>query len=355
MTTNKAIIGCLLGTAIGDAIGLPYEGLSSQKINHKFSHINKHRLFFNRGMLSDDTEHICMVAQALIVSASEEKSFTNALAWRLKWWLLLLPAGIGFATLRSIIKLWLGFSPYKSGVFSAGNGAAMRSAILGICYGDNLAKLSRLINICTKITHSDPKAEYGAFAIAIAAYFSSKNKEIKPQDYYESLKYNLPFEAADFLNLIKQACISVDKGETGAEFAYTLGLNKGITGYVYHTVPVVIQVWLRYQNNYQTAIEEIIKLGGDTDTTAAILGGIIGAKVGKKGIPKTWLNNLWDYPRNIQWIETIGNKLSRVCETKKPSNAVKLNWYILPLRNLFFLIIILLHSFARLFYFVILK
>ena len=351
MGKNGAIIGCLLGTAIGDAIGLPYEGLSSQKIYRKFFHINKHRLFFNRGMLSDDTEHICMVAQALIVSAGEEKSFSNALAWRLRWWLLLLPAGVGFATLRSIIKLWLGFSPRKSGVFSAGNGAAMRSAILGVCYGDNLAKLSSLINICTKITHSDPKAEYGAFAIAIAAHFSSKDKNIQAQDYYQILKENLPFEAEEFLNLIQKACDSFDRGETGAKFAHSLGLNKAITGYVYHTVPVVIQIWLRYQNNYQTAIEEIIKLGGDTDTTAAILGGIIGAKVGKKGIPQTWLNNLWDYPRNIQWMEKIGNKLTKVCKIQKPSNAVKLNWYILPFRNLLFLIIILLHGFGRLFYF----
>ncbi len=349
--SQKSIIGCLLGTAVGDSLGLPYEGLSCQKINRKFPNINQQKLFFNKGMISDDTEHICMIAQSLIVSAGEEKSFINAFKWRLKWWLLLLPAGVGFATLRSILKLWLGFSPNKSGVFSAGNGSAMRSSILGVCYGDNIAKLQRLVHLSSRITHRDPKAEYGAFAVALAGYFSSQDHDIIPQNYYENLKQYLPNSAEEFLILINHACDSAEKGETGAEFAQNLGLNKGISGYVFHTVPVVIQVWLRHQNNYEIAIQEIIKLGGDTDTTAAILGGIIGAKVGKNGIPQIWLNNLLDYPRSINWIEKVGDRLSLVCETGKSNFAVKLPWYFLIVRNLIFLIIILGHGFARLLFF----
>lgn len=348
MTKKQSIIGCLLGTAIADAIGLPYEGLSCQKINRKFSKIDQHRLFFNKGMISDDTEHISMIAQSLIVSNGEEKRFINAFKWRLKWWLLLLPAGVGFATLRSILKLWLGFSASKSGVFSAGNGSAMRSSILGVCYGDNMPKLQRLVHLSSRITHNDPKAEYGAFAVALGAYFSSQDQDILPEDYYESLKQYLPNSAEEFLSLIKRACDSAKNEETGLEFAQNLGLNKGISGYVYHTVPVVIQVWLRYQNDYEKAIQEIIKLGGDTDTTAAILGGIIGAKVGKNGIPQPWLNNLWDYPRSINWLEKVGDRLSLVCETGKSNFAVKLPWFFLIIRNLIFLIIILGHGFARL-------
>jgi ADP-ribosyl-[dinitrogen reductase] hydrolase len=348
MDKKQAIIGCLLGTAIADALGLPYEGLSRQKINRQFKEINQHRLFFHKGMISDDTEHLCMVAQSLIVSTGEENTFINALKWRLKWWLLLLPAGIGLATLRSIIKLWLGFSPEQSGVFSAGNGTAMRSSILGVCYGDQPTKLKTLVHLSSKITHSDPKAEYGALAVAVAAHLSAQNQEIFPQDYAQNLKKILPNEAEELVTLINQASVSAEHQETSEEFAQKLGLNQGITGYIYHTVPVVIQVWLRHQNNYQTAIQEIIKLGGDTDTTAAILGGIIGARVGKKGIPQTWLNNLWDYPRHLQWIEKVGIRLAQVCDTEKSLLPVKLAWYLLPIRNFIFLIIILGHGFARL-------
>jgi ADP-ribosyl-[dinitrogen reductase] hydrolase len=86
-------------------------------------------------MISDDTEHCCMIAQALIVSAGEPDRFSQSFARRLRWWLLSFPPAIGWATLRALLKLWAGFPPEKSGVFSASNGPAMRSAILEYATG----------------------------------------------------------------------------------------------------------------------------------------------------------------------------------------------------------------------------
>lgn len=59
------------------------------------------------------------------------------------------PPGVGFATLRAILKLWLIFSPENSGVFSAGNGPAMRSAIIGVCFGEYGEKLKNLVRSYT--------------------------------------------------------------------------------------------------------------------------------------------------------------------------------------------------------------
>ena len=58
------ILGVLLGTAVGDAIGLPFEGLSPARVARRLSRgpLN-HSLVFGRGMISDDTEHVCMVAR----------------------------------------------------------------------------------------------------------------------------------------------------------------------------------------------------------------------------------------------------------------------------------------------------
>jgi ADP-ribosylglycohydrolase len=68
MLLNKedSIIGCLLGTAIGDSIGLPYEGLSKQRQYRMYPDISGHHFFVGKGMISDDTEHTCIVAQAII-------------------------------------------------------------------------------------------------------------------------------------------------------------------------------------------------------------------------------------------------------------------------------------------------
>src|SRR5687768_1032701 len=116
---DDPIIGCLLGTAVGDAMGLPYEGLSRRRAARLLGPPDRHRFLFGRGMVSDDTELTCIVAQALIASSGCMDTFLSQLSWRLRVWLLVLPAGIGWATLRSILRLCVGIRPQTSGVFSA--------------------------------------------------------------------------------------------------------------------------------------------------------------------------------------------------------------------------------------------
>src|SRR5882724_9081923 len=88
------------------------------------------------------------------------------LAWKLRWWLVGVPAGIGLGTLRSILKLWMGFGPKRSGVWSAGNGPAMRSAIIGAYFSSQPEKMSAYVEASTCLTHTDPKALIGALAVA---------------------------------------------------------------------------------------------------------------------------------------------------------------------------------------------
>ncbi len=371
---EKAIIGCLLGTAIGDALGLSYEGLSKQRLIKLYPALNQYHFIFGKGMVSDDTEHTCLLAQSLIASLGDVEIFKKSFAWKLRFWLLGLPAGVGFATLRAILKLGLGFSPDKSGVFSAGNGPTMRSAIIGVCYGHDVEKLCQLVKAATHITHTDPKAEFCALAVALAAYLSSLNKLVSPQEYLEKLQewqmaklrsrqvygeqriaklrsrqvYGEWQTAEELIALIKKTIESVWKGESTAVFAETLGLKNGVSGYVYHTVPVVIHVWLRNQDDYQSAILDIIRCGGDTDTTAAIVGGIIGARVGKQGIPKQWLDNLWEFPRHIKWMEKLGMRLNQVCCFGFKQKALPISIIGVLLRNFIFMIIVLWHGFRRL-------
>ncbi|MGB3511515.1 MAG: ADP-ribosylglycohydrolase family protein [Microcoleaceae cyanobacterium] len=346
--TSDSIIGCLLGTAVGDAMGLPYEGLSKRRQRLMYPTLNRHNFFFGRGMVSDDTEHTCMVAQALIVSSGNVQRFQKDLAWRLRLWLISLPVGVGYATLRAILKLWLGFRPDRSGVFSAGNGPAMRSAILGVCYGNDPEKLPELVRASTRVTHIDPRAQFGALAVAIASHLSSSQSNISPQNYYETLQTFLGTEATEFLKLIKHSCDSVNVQQTTESFAATLGLEKGISGYVYHTVPVVIHCWLSHQQDYPRAILAIVNCGGDTDTTAAILGGIIGASVGEKGIPKLWLQGLWEWPRNVKWIKLVGKKLANVVEGEVCNLSLSVPIFGIFFRNLLFITVVIVYGFRRL-------
>ncbi len=345
---ENAIVGSLLGTAIGDALGLPYEGLKRDRQLVLYPNIDRHHLVFGKGMISDDTEHTCLVAQALIASAGNVDQFRDDLAGRLQFWLLGLPAGIGFATLKAIGRLWLGFSPQRSGVFSAGNGAAMRVALLGVVFGDRPEYLQQIVRAATRITHSDPKAEYGAMAVAIAAHIARLGEDITPQKYEQLLHDRMPDATAEFFELIELAVKSAAAGESTQDFAHSIGSCNGVSGYVYQTVPVVIQTWLRYQADYRTGILEMIRCGGDTDTTAAILGGIIGARVGKPGIPRSWVGNLWEYPRSVAWMERLGQRLVEVLDGDRQP-ALPIMVPALIVRNLVFLLVVLFHGFRRLF------
>src|SRR5690349_21320078 len=191
--SESAVVGCILGTAVGDAFGLACEGLSRRRQARLFPQLSGYGLLpFGKGLCSDDTEHTCMLAQSLIRTArhadidAQASAFASDLGWRLRFWLLGLPAGIGLATLRAILKLWMGFPPRLSGVFSAGNGPAMRVALLGVCHGNDLPRMRALVRAATRITHTDPKAEHGALAVALAAHFAAdcatSGRDVTPQE-----------------------------------------------------------------------------------------------------------------------------------------------------------------------------
>lgn len=135
----------------------------------------------------------------------------------------------------------------------------------------------------------------------------------------------------------------MENDQSLTNFLEEIGSRKGVGGYIYHTVLAVIHVWLRYQDNYEKAVQEIIKAGGDTDTSAAILGAIIGAKVGEKGIPKGWIEEIVEYPKTISWMK----RLSLALYEKKPAPSYPM--FLTPFRNPFFFIIILFHGIRRLF------
>ncbi|QGJ72156.1 Dinitrogenase reductase activating glycohydrolase [Planctomycetales bacterium 10988] len=348
MPNQKAILGSMFGTAVGDALGLPYEGLSKRRAPRLLGPPDRYRFLPRTGMVSDDTEHTCMVAEALILAGDDSDRFGKELARRFRWWLASLPAGIGKATAISIFKLWLGFPTDKSGVFSAGNGPAMRSAILGAAVED-LSLLRSLVKVSSQMTHRDPKAEYGAWAVALAARLASTSETIDSQNYLENLQQTLSDDPAEeFLELVGRAVASVERGESTPDFGISLGLEKGVSGYTYHTVPMALHAWLSTPDDYQEAVQQIILCGGDADSTAAIVGGIVGCSVGKEGIPEAWVSGLREWPRSTSWMQTLGETLYQARSSKEsrtPPRYLKIG--VLP-RNLFFLAVVLGHGFRRL-------
>lgn len=342
-------VGSLLGTMVGDCLGLPREGLSARRAEMLFGSDVGCRFLGRRGMASDDTELACFAAQAFLSSKGEPEPFARDLGWKLRWWFLAGPAGLGLATLRCCLKLWLGWPASKSGVWSAGNGAAIRGPVLGVACWDDETKLRALVRASTIVSHTDPKAERGAMAVALAARYAATHArdDFRVSVVLDLLRPLFPTEDQEgqkWFSLLEQ---SLSKKGTSVDFASAIGAREGVSGYVYQTVPAVLHVWLSAPHDFKAGMQSIIRLGGDSDTTAAIFGGICGAAVGVEGIPQDWLDGIIEFPRSAAWVRSLAQALHRCSVSKDAAASPSLAWPLIPLRNLFFVCLVLLHEARR--------
>ncbi len=345
-TDPERLAGLILGTAVGDALGLPAEGLRPATIKKlRWSDNWRHRLLPGRGMWSDDTEHTIMLGQALARSEGDPEVFAKAMAWELRWWLLGLPAGVGLATVRALVKLWLGFSPKRSGVFSAGNGPCMRAALVGACYPNDHDKRHLLTEAHTRLTHSDPKAFTAARAVAeLAAILSTADEAPDVKTVMDAIDYD--DADADWKSIVSAIHEATRNGDSLEQFLKAIGIEprRGISGYAYHTVPVVIFLGIKNGWDFVPTLTQVINAGGDADSTGAIAGALCGAFSGRDAIPNSWMHGIHEWPVGIRGLEELAFSLA---EDRKL--RVRAYWSpALLLRNLFFLAVVLTHGFLRL-------
>jgi ADP-ribosyl-[dinitrogen reductase] hydrolase len=284
MNSDARLLGCLLGCAVGDSVGLPREGLPTRRAERLFGPPPfRQALLPGRGFVSDDTEHACLTLIAFARSDGDVGRFDRELASRLRWWIATIPPGIGFATLRACVKLWFGWPPSRSGIRSAGNGPCMRAPVLGVLVADAEQRRA-FVDASSRITHRDPRALEGARVIADCAAGSVDASSLAAAAERlegEELRSRL-LVAAEFLQ----------RGEGASAFAAAIGCERGVSGYVNATVPVAVYCWLRHGRDFRGAVESAISLGGDTDTVAAITGALTGAALGPDAIPEDWLRGL---------------------------------------------------------------
>jgi ADP-ribosyl-[dinitrogen reductase] hydrolase len=346
----ESLHGCLLGGAIGDALGLPFERLSPTKIEKMLPAQGREGiemcLLPKRGLFSDDTEHALFTARAVLESRGDKELFARVLHSEFRNWVYYLPAGIGLATLKAGVRAALFFP--KTGVWSAGNGPAMRAAILGAFFNQTTEQLRDFCEISTALTHLDPKAKWGALAIALAASESSNGRHDSRRYVRELIEWSDSSpELLELLALVKKAANSAARGQTTRDFCKDIGLENGVSAYIYHTVPVVLQCWFRHGTNFRAALEEIILCGGDTDTTAAILGGIMGAEIGSSHLPLDWQEGLVDFPNSRSYIQRVAQEMGAARTEGIAVVTPRMLFGVPLLRNMVFAGILLVHVVRR--------
>ncbi|HLO98099.1 MAG TPA: ADP-ribosylglycohydrolase family protein [Fimbriimonas sp.] len=247
--TSNQLYESLLGTGIGDSLGLPYEGLSAKRAPRLLKGDIRPRLWFGKSFVSDDTLQTIFVLQSLHACNGEVSVFQKELSRRLRSWFWAIPPGIGKSTIVACLKITFGMPPSRSGVNSAGNGAAMRSAIIGHWFADDRVSRIKFTEACARVTHANPAAISGAQIAALAAALAARGELRNLEDHVRAEFPEWPLEYPR--------------------------PERGPSGYVLHTINAVVDVCSK-RLSFHESVEQSIRLGGDTDSVAAIVGGILG-------------------------------------------------------------------------------
>ena len=299
--------GCLIGQALGDALGFLIEGCPGRQCDEFVREVVRPRRLpterrgaFAFGQYSDDTQ----LARELVLSLVARQPF-DAADYASRIASLFVEGrvvGRGRATEDAALRIASGIPWYAAGTPppSAGNGSAMRAAPVGLLYADNPALMIQVAHLQSSITHKDLRCSAGSVAIAGAAALALNAEEIVVDDFCRQIAHwSRPFDepTARFLEQLPswmeqpKAAVLEQVRSTNREGTEDWG---GISPFVTESVLWSLYAFLASPNDYWESVCTAIQVGGDVDTTAAMTGAIAGARSGLAGLPIEFASKLND-------------------------------------------------------------
>ena len=309
---NKNI---LLGTVIGDALGLPVQFLDREVIakNHVTTMVGYGQFDVPAGTWSDDSSLSLCLAESLCNGYDLNDIANKFIKWMFEgYWTPFNKAfDIGNTTYFAIVNLRNGISPHLAGMDRErdnGNGSLMRILPL-VPYIINMEEEDRfrIIGEVSSLTHRHPRSILACIALCEFAiqYINSQSIE----KAYQAIQQTI-------LQLLKKEMFI----EEDSPFKRLVGLSyekfKNIelkdirsTGYVIDTLEA--SLWCVFNTtNYKEAVLKAVNLGDDTDTVGAITGGLAGIIYGYDTIPSEWIDVLAKKDDIIE----LANKLDSIME-----------------------------------------
>ena len=298
--------GSLLGTYVGDALGMPVEGYSHHSIKSQFGRVEQMmEARLGKGTYTDDTEMMMATTESLLACKGFEgkhmaECFLNNFHPERGY-------GTGTTKALSLIKFGTAWDKAGSMVFnggSFGNGAAMRIAPIAIFYYNNHLMLRTIAAEASLITHAHLLGREGA---VLQAYTIAQAIQVKPQDsldtfhFLQKLINFITPEARVYKKKLELIGKLIDENPDPEIIINQLGHDSSAP----NSVPTAIYCFLSHSHSFQEALVYAVDLGGDTDTIAAMTGAISGAYHGKKGIPTQWMRDLENEGKGRDYIEQL--------------------------------------------------
>jgi ADP-ribosyl-[dinitrogen reductase] hydrolase len=278
------VVGSVLGLALGDAFGAPFEFLRGRNVPDPIPALERPWLDQPPGSTTDDTA----MARNLVRSLAARGGFDAAdLVERHLEWFRSDPPDVGTLTGRVLRRVDRGEAATAAAwaiweergpEVSAGNGSVMYCAPLGLAYANRPDELFELAPALSSLTHVDERCRTAVLAITLTVAALTRGAEAH--------------EAA------RAAVDAVLEREGGEELEFLVDAAGGKRqidgpdqGFCLFTAGIALQALLRGAS-FELEVRHVVGLGGDTDTNAAVAGALLGARDGVEGLPPVWLARL---------------------------------------------------------------
>lgn len=285
--------GCMLGAAIGDALGKHNEGVRREEILER-GYIKDYCMSptgslgekLRAGQYTDDTEQMLVLAQSLVAcNGLDANDFAKRIA---KWGAKVRndPARspfLGPSSSSAIEKLNSGISWKESGSDIPSCGSAMRAAPIGLFY-DSLEKVESNAALSSIPTHNSKGAIAGAVAVAVAVRCA-----IDEGDLHGIMIKTCERAKKHDIDLAKNIELAYESRNELPDMVFA---RLGTSYYVYDTVPCAFYCFSRHFKEPEKAVIEAVNAGGDTDSIGCITGALCGALHGICSFPEEWITGL---------------------------------------------------------------
>ncbi len=175
-----------------------------------------------------------------------------------------------------------------SGQGSMGNGGAMRVAPLGAYFADDLERSAEEARASSLVTHTHPEGVAGTIAIAVAAASACQLRDAPHTERADRLFHDVLRLTPESQVRRKLLVASTTPADVSAgDVARALG--NGLLVTAPDTVPFCVWMAAHHLDHFVEALGTTIGVGGDCDTNAAIVGGIVALSAGRDNIPTEWL------------------------------------------------------------------
>jgi ADP-ribosylglycohydrolase len=300
---RERVLGCLLGCAVGDALGAPYEGYWPHQIPAPrwlladFAEVEG----YPKGQYTDDTQLSVATVESLITSG--DLSLPHLARSIARLWQTQAVVGPGGAcTHAAQTFLRTGdWTTCGAAVGQAGNGTAMRTAVLGLFFLDEPERLPAAVADVSRITHHDPRSIAGGIAVAKAAQMLAGDQAGAPGEFCAAVAATMePLEPSFAAQVRELPTLLGQRKQDALQSIAWAGMSRPefqqpiITPFVIPTVLASLWCLLRYPDSWSEALTEALRLGGDVDTLGAIVGALAGIKRGVSDIPRHLADNVLD-------------------------------------------------------------